>query len=571
MTTNERVGPPSNLVPTEIHGGVDHAELLRMGISLDGLVDFSSNLLPQGPSARVRRAVRDAVIDAYPDRECTAFRSAICQGYGTDVSRICVGNGCIELIHLVAATLLNAGDSVLIVGPTFSEYKRASQIAGAQVDCLVALASTGFSVPVVELEQRLDGNPPRLVWICNPNNPTGIAIPRERIVHWVRRYPDVTFVIDESYVELCDVEVSVLAETFANLIVLRSMTKSHSIAGLRLGFAVASSAVAEQLRQRQTPWSVNSVALAAGVAAVSDSACQASCVTEMYADKSDFVAGLRRRGFHPTDTCTNFFLLPITNAREVRQRLMHSGFLVRDCSSFGVHDYLRLSVQSRADNRRLTESLAANPDAMDRDFRNQLGQLFRLRRDVRSFRRESLPESTMHDLIEAACLAPSVGLSQPWRFVSVSSAARRSAVIKEFELQNEIAAKQQDETSSTNYRKLKLAGLRDAPEHLAVMVQNDPRQGRGLGRATMPESVPYSVVAAIQNFWLAARSEGVGVGWVSILRPDCVQALLDVPADWSLIAYLCVGYPDEPSQTVPELERCGWEQRSGQATHWLQR
>jgi 5,6-dimethylbenzimidazole synthase len=118
---------------------------------------------------------------------------------------------------------------------------------------------------------------------------------------------------------------------------------------------------------------------------------------------------------------------------------------------------------------------------------------------------------------------------------------------------------------------LKLAGLKEAPEHLAVFVEPSPEQGRGLGRATMPESVAYSVVAAIQNLWLAARAEGVGVGWVSILRPEQIATLLDVPQGWQLVAYLCIGWPQVEDDEVPELEQVGWERRVDSKNVWIQR
>ena len=164
-------------------------------------------------------------------------------------------------------------------------------------------------------------------------------------------------------------------------------------------------------------------------------------------------------------------------------------------------------------------------------------------------------------LIESACLAPSVGLSEPWRFAFVESAEKRLAVAREFEAQNRIASDDYAPQAKSEYLQLKLAGLRDAPVHLAVFCDASTPQGRGLGRQTMPECVEYSVVAAIQNFWLAARCLGIGVGWVSILEPDIIQKILEVEPEWKLIAYLCVGYPNEWSD-VPELERRGWERRS---------
>ncbi|WP_342454744.1 5,6-dimethylbenzimidazole synthase [Sphingomonas sp. H160509] len=107
---------------------------------------------------------------------------------------------------------------------------------------------------------------------------------------------------------------------------------------------------------------------------------------------------------------------------------------------------------------------------------------------------------------------------------------------------------------------MKLAGLERAPCHVAVFVEPDPDQGHGLGRRTMPEAVAYSAVIAVHTLWLAARAQGVGLGWVSILDPSHIRTILDVPETWHLVAYLCVGYP-EIEAIAPELEREGWEKR----------
>ncbi len=193
-------------------------------------------------------------------------------------------------------------------------------------------------------------------------------------------------------------------------------------------------------------------------------------------------------------------------------------------------------------------------------FQHELGRLLRLRRDVRRFRREALPEALMMRLLEAAHLAPSVGLSQPWRFLRVQSAEARAAVLSSFERANAEAAKAYEGEQATHYRALKLAGLQEAPEHLLVCVDRDPAQGAGLGRATLASTLRDSAVCAIQNLWLAARAEGVGVGWVSILDPTELRGPLAIPDAWDWVAYLCIGWPEEALDT-PELERLGWEHR----------
>jgi len=198
--------------------------------------------------------------------------------------------------------------------------------------------------------------------------------------------------------------------------------------------------------------------------------------------------------------------------------------------------------------------------SFDDDFRLKLRDLLIWRRDVRRFRPDPLPDGTMERLIEIACLSPSVGLSQPWRFVVVEDNARRCAVIEDFKACNAKALQSYSGQRAAQYASLKLAGLEQAPGHLAVFAEKASELGHGLGRMTMPETIEYSVVSAISFLWLAARAEGVGLGWVSILDPQRVCEILAVPQSWKLIGYFCLGYPDAESDR-PELERADWEQR----------
>ncbi len=193
-------------------------------------------------------------------------------------------------------------------------------------------------------------------------------------------------------------------------------------------------------------------------------------------------------------------------------------------------------------------------------FADDLDRLLTWRRDVRHFQTMPLPDGTLDHLLDRACLAPSVGNSQPWRFVRVISQERRSAIIAHVEAENRRAAAIYNDEARAAYDALKLHGLREAPEHLAVFCQMDPKAGHGLGRQTMPETTAYSVVMAIHTLWLTARAIGVGMGWVSIIDPATMNALLDVPEDWRFIAMLCLGYPAEDSET-PELVRRHWQDR----------
>jgi 5,6-dimethylbenzimidazole synthase len=199
-----------------------------------------------------------------------------------------------------------------------------------------------------------------------------------------------------------------------------------------------------------------------------------------------------------------------------------------------------------------------NGPHFDDAFRARLAELFRWRRDVRHFTSAPLEPGVLHALVREAALSPSVGYSQPWRFVRVLSSEKRAAVIASFERANAHALAGYAGDDAALYAGLKLAGLREAPEHLAVFCDTGTGTGKGLGRATMPETLAYSAVMAVYTFWLAARARGIGAGWVSILEPEAVTATLEVPPEWTLIAYLCVGYPTS-DRAEPELEREGWE------------
>ena len=195
------------------------------------------------------------------------------------------------------------------------------------------------------------------------------------------------------------------------------------------------------------------------------------------------------------------------------------------------------------------------------EFCEQLHDLMSWRRDVRHFQADKpVPDELLEKVLEAIRLAPSVGLSEPWRLISVKSPEARAKTLGNFEAANAQALQGYSGKRAKIYAGLKLSGMRDAPVQLAVFCDDGTDKGAGLGAGTMPEARRYSVVSAIMNFWLAARAHGLGVGWVSIIDPAQVAADLAAPEGWALVAYLCVGWPVETSQT-PELEKAKWEER----------
>jgi 5,6-dimethylbenzimidazole synthase len=183
------------------------------------------------------------------------------------------------------------------------------------------------------------------------------------------------------------------------------------------------------------------------------------------------------------------------------------------------------------------------------------------RRDVRrGFLDVPLPGDLIGRLLTAAHCAPSVGLMQPSRFIVIRDYCIREAVHEIFEAANRRALDAYNGEQAERYSGLKLEGILEAPQNLCVLCDSGSERGQRLGRQTMPETAIYSTVCAIQNLWLAARSEGVGVGWVSILDPAKLRHLLNIPDHLTLVAYLCLGYV-EGFASEPDLERFGWERR----------
>jgi 5,6-dimethylbenzimidazole synthase len=198
----------------------------------------------------------------------------------------------------------------------------------------------------------------------------------------------------------------------------------------------------------------------------------------------------------------------------------------------------------------------------DEVARQAVYRAIRERRDVRrGFLPEPMSDDLLGKLLEAAHNAPSVGLMQPWRFIVVRDIAVRQTIHKIFLDANQQALADYEGDQRQKYVALKLEGILEAPQNLCIVCDSQNSQGHQLGRRTMPETALYSAVCAVQNLWLAARAEGIGVGWVSILEPNQLRHALKIPGHITPVAYLCLGYV-EAFASEPDLERVGWEKRT---------
>ncbi len=340
------------------HGVISDEELRELGLSRGEVIDFSASTNPLGPSPRVAAAVVEADIGRYPDPEATALRTALATKLGVAAQNIVVGNGSAELMWLVALAYVRPGDPVLIIGPTFGEYERASRIVGAKVIHHIARAQEAFTLDIAQVCQSIRACQPRLIFLCNPNNPTGLFLQQSEVEELIDASPDSLLVIDEAYrAFVAEPWPSEALIQRGNVLLLRSMTKDYALAGLRLGYALGSPPIAAALRKVRPPWNVNAMAQSAGVAALEDDEHLERSREVVREAKAFLVAELSRLGFKVLPGAANFLLVEVGDAASFRTALLKQGLCVRDCTSFGLPQFIRIGVRTLPECQRLIQGV----------------------------------------------------------------------------------------------------------------------------------------------------------------------------------------------------------------------
>lgn len=344
---------------TTVHGDLRQAELRTLGLRPGDVLDFSSNVNPLGTSPRVREAAAAAGLESYPDRDCLALREALAGRLGVTVESLLVGNGSTELIHLLARSRLQPDRRCLVFAPTFGEYEAAAVATGAEVHRVEAAAQDDFRWRLDEAVRTTAELRPDLVFLCNPNNPTGVALEPEAVEQLGEAVgPEGLLVLDDAYMPFADTpwDPSPLLGR-GNVAILRSMAKAHALAGARVGYLVARPAVIENARRLQHPWSVNAIAQAAGLAALGDDDHVAAARAVIREGKVSLRSGLEGLGLAVLPSEANFLLVRVRDAARVRGALLRRGMAVRDCSSFGLPGNLRIAVRRPEECERLVEAL----------------------------------------------------------------------------------------------------------------------------------------------------------------------------------------------------------------------
>lgn len=346
------------------HGGNVKRLAEKLGIGAEKLLDFSSNINPYGPPESVIRAAEQALnlINEYPEQQGESFIGAIAKAFGIGNENIVAGNGTIELIYVIPQVFKI--NRALLITPSFTEYELSLYKAGADIVYKESFTAKDAIRLLKNGLSHID-----IAIIGNPNNPCGYCINKDDLIEAIDNNPGCLWVIDEAFIDFArnGPEISLIYEsvTRRNLIVLRSLTKIYSIAGLRLGYMVASVEVATKVRDEKYPWSVNSIALAAGIAAMNEGSFVEESVEKLTQEacrlcgEISTITGLT--AYKPT---ANYVLIKIEDrmsSAQLQEILLKRGIAIRDCSSYtGMDDkHIRVAVKRPEDNDKLLDALRA--------------------------------------------------------------------------------------------------------------------------------------------------------------------------------------------------------------------
>jgi threonine-phosphate decarboxylase len=359
-----------NLSPY-VHGGNLWKISEKYKIPMDQLIDFSISTNPLGAPEKALQAIRESLnlICHYPDPNHGWLLKALSNSAGVETSNVVVGNGSTELIYLFAEVFLDCGYEAVVPVPTFNEYKAATQRVGGKIAFVKCDPTRNFKLNFEELERAISKKA-RMVFLCNPNSPTGYLYDKDDILKFIRfaAEKNVLVFLDEDYIDFVDdsrrYSMSEYVNDFGNLFVLRSLTKFFGLAGVRIGFGIASPDVVTILKRVKMPWSVNSLAMFSAVEAVKDEDFIKKSRLLLSRSKRELLEMLRAVPWlkvYPSET--NFLLIEIIQgsltSTQLKEGLAKRGFLIRDCKDFdGLNNkFFRVTVRRPEENRKLIGQL----------------------------------------------------------------------------------------------------------------------------------------------------------------------------------------------------------------------
>jgi histidinol-phosphate aminotransferase len=354
--------PLSRIKPGQInpavHGGIDYSELSSIGVTPDEILDFSTNCNPFGPPPGIKAAIKNADLESYPDSASNELRQALADKLQVSKDNLIIGSGSTELIRLIATAYLNNKDTVIINSPTYSEYETACRITGCTIKKIRLSVANDFRTDVQTTISQIIKHKANAVFLCNPNNPTGQYLTSNEVEQVLKADRNCLVILDEAYIAFTDKTWSSIdLLNYDNLVIVRSMTKDFAIAGIRIGYAIAGKEIISILNEIKPPWNVSSMAQKAALYVLNCDKYIQSCYQKIQNSKNYLIGELEKMGFLTIPSQTNFFLVRTGNATDVRQSLLKKGLLIRDCSSFGLPEYIRIAPRNLSQCRKLITAL----------------------------------------------------------------------------------------------------------------------------------------------------------------------------------------------------------------------
>jgi histidinol-phosphate/aromatic aminotransferase/cobyric acid decarboxylase-like protein len=349
------------------HGGLPLDELAQLGIDPRSVLDLSTSLSPLPAHPAVLDAVRSSDVHGYPDPRCGEAKAAIARATLADPSSLVIGHGSVELLWSLVRVLAESdepGKHLLTVAPTFSEPEAAARAYGIALARVDMPEQTGFALDAQRIADAIAWHVPFAVYLCQPNNPTGASLPGSILRDLIASHPRVPFIVDEAFLSLSARHADIELSLPPNAIRVRSLTKDHGLAGLRVGYAVCAPALVELIEAQRPPWMISAPAQAAIVAAMSQPDHVARIRRQLFDHKAALIAELHALGIESVPSDTTFFLARVHGADALRDFLLHEhGVLIRSGSTFGLPNHIRLPACLPDARARLMHALGA---AMER-------------------------------------------------------------------------------------------------------------------------------------------------------------------------------------------------------------
>jgi histidinol-phosphate aminotransferase len=361
---------PTTPIP---HGTLDYSEMRALGLQPEDLTLFSSNINPFGPPPAAVEALRQAIspetVARYPDRLSLELTELLADYHSLSADTILVGNGTADLLWLIGLLYMQHR-RVAILGPTFGEYRNVADIMQAETIELCykgwrktekgyAPRDTTTATTIGQIASDLHNANADVIVVCNPNNPTGQYLTPEELEMLYNAAPRALWIIDEAYAEFMQPPATTAAWVqCGNWIVLRSMTKDYALGGLRLGYLLAAPEIVKPLQLAQSPWNVNTFAQLAGCVSLREGQeWRAKTLAQLHLETENLRARLMEAGYQPHPTTVNYFLVPVDSPAALRNALLAQRMVVRDCTSFGLPNLIRIATQRPEANRRLVHAM----------------------------------------------------------------------------------------------------------------------------------------------------------------------------------------------------------------------